>query len=325
MTRNNPIKLLFTGLLIFVLLFSALPRGEANASPLFSTTVVAYDMVGSASQNLVSYTNPWTNAFTSSGDGFQKYQRWVSPTIPYSVLDDSLSIYPTDSLGIIKEGNTDKFFGVTDTVNGDTSGPVSATWVFDVSGASDLSLSIDMGAMGDFESSDYFTWEYQFDGGIVETAFASTVDEAGSHTYTLEGGSSFTLNDPMLMDGMILTNDLQTFTAVLTGSGDTLTLILTASTNGGSEAFAFQNIFITSSDEPPPPPPSDCGNPYTYIYEVQGSGFASPLDGTLVDVEGIVTGDFQDGKSGFTIQDPLGDGDTATSDGIFVYSTFLDV
>lgn len=324
MTRNNPIKLLFTGLLIFILLFNALPMGEANASPLFSTTVVAYDMVGSTSQNLVSYTNAWTGGFGSAGDGFQKYQRWVSQSIPYSVMDDSLSIYTGDSLGIIKEGNTDEFFGATDTVNGDNSEPVIATWVFDVSGASDLSLSIDMGAMGDFESSDYFIWEYQFDGGTVETAFASTVDEAGSHTYTLEGGSSFTLNDPMLVDSSILTNDLQTFNALI-GSGSELTLTLTASTNGGSEAFAFQNIFITSSDEPPLPPPSDCGNPYTYIYEVQGSGFASPLDGDLVDVEGIVTGDFQDGKSGFTIQDPLGDGDPATSDGVFVYASSPDV
>jgi predicted extracellular nuclease len=68
-----------------------------------------------------------------------------------------------------------------------------------------------------------------------------------------------------------------------------------------------------------------CGNPATSIYTVQGDGFASPIDGDLVDVEGIVTGDFQDGKDGFTIQDSLGDGDTATSDGIFIYSTFIDV
>ncbi len=74
-----------------------------------------------------------------------------------------------------------------------------------------------------------------------------------------------------------------------------------------------------------PPPPSDCGLPYTPIYTVQGDGFASPLDGTQVDVEGIVTGDLQDGKYGFTIQDPLGDGDITTSDGIFVYTTSLDV
>ena len=55
--------------------------------------VVAYDMVGSTSLNLNSYTNPWNGAFSSSGDGFQKYRRGVSPTIPFAVLDDSLIIF----------------------------------------------------------------------------------------------------------------------------------------------------------------------------------------------------------------------------------------
>ena len=201
-------------------------------------------MVGSASQNLISFTDDPAIPFTSAADGFNKFQRGVSPTIPFSVLDDSLSIFPADSLGIIKEGNTDEFFGVTDTVNEDTSGPVSATWVFDISGASDLSLSIDMGAMGDFESSDTFIWEYSIDGGATQIAFANTVDEAGSHTYTLEGGASFTLNDPMLVDGTVLTNDLQTFTTALSGTGSELTLTLTANTDGGSEAFVFQNIVL---------------------------------------------------------------------------------
>jgi predicted extracellular nuclease len=208
--------------------------------------VIASDMDGSASQNLVSYTNPWEFAFGSPGDGFQKYQRGVSPTIPFSVLDDSLSIFTADSLGIIKEGNTDEFFGVTDTVNGDTSGPVTATWVFDITGGTDLVLSIDMGAMGDFESSDVFEWSYSIDGGPSMVAFASSVDEAGSQTYTLEGGASFTLNDPMLVDGTVLTNDLATFSTALAGSGSQLTLTLTASTDGGSEAFAFQTIRITA-------------------------------------------------------------------------------
>ena len=222
--------------------------GAVNAGQIFVTppalTTVAFDMVSSGSDNLISYTDPSTDAFTSAGDGFQKYQRDVSPTIPFSVLDDSLSIFPTDSLGIITESNTDVFFGVTDTENADNSGAVAADWVFDVSGASLLELSIDMGAMGDFESTDFFEWTYQFDGGTVITAFMSTVDEASSYTYTLEGGAMFTLNDPMFVGGTMLTNNLSTFTAPLIGSGSQLTLTLTAQTNGGSEAFAFQNIII---------------------------------------------------------------------------------
>lgn len=62
------------------------------------------------------------------------------------------------------------------------------------------------------------------------------------------------------------------------------------------------------------------------VYEVQGSGDASPLVGETVRVEGVVTGDFQDGDAdttrnlrGFYLQDAAGDGDPATSDGVFVF------
>ncbi len=69
-----------------------------------------------------------------------------------------------------------------------------------------------------------------------------------------------------------------------------------------------------------------CGDPFTPIYDIQGSGAASPLAGTAVQVEGVVVGDFQENDGdytdldGFYIQDPVGDGDPATSDGIFVYA-----
>ena len=71
----------------------------------------------------------------------------------------------------------------------------------------------------------------------------------------------------------------------------------------------------------PPPPPEVCGDPFTPIYEVQGSGFESPLKDTEVTVEGIVTGDFQlDSQlKAFYMQDPTGDGNPDTSDGILVY------
>jgi predicted extracellular nuclease len=274
---------------------------------------VAYDMVGSASQNLVSYTNPWTNTFSSAGDGFQKYQRGVSSSIPFSVLDDSLSIFTGDSLGIIGEGNTDEFFGVTDTENGDNSGAVSATWVFDVGGAGPLQLSIDMGAMGDFEASDTFQWNYRFDGGPDQVAFASTVDEDGAFTYTLDGGASFTLNDPMLMNGTVLSNELATFSAPLSGSGSQLTITLTARTDGGSEAFAFQNLVVGPGTEPPPPPELE-------IWEIQGDGSSTPYSGQrVVSRDNAVTALADDG---FFMQTPTArsDGDVDTSDGIFVYT-----
>jgi hypothetical protein len=139
--------------------------------------LVAYDMSEEGSLNLISCTNPFNGAFASAEDGFQKYQRGVSPSIPSAVLDDSLSVSPTDALGIIKEGNTDVFFGVVDTVNPQNAGGLTnASWAFNIGGATGLVLSIDMGAMGDFESSDHFDWAYQIDGGPVMEAFTSAVD-----------------------------------------------------------------------------------------------------------------------------------------------------
>ncbi len=276
--------------------------------------VIAYDMVGSASQKRNSFANPWNGAFGSPGDGFQKYQRGVSPSIPFSVLDDSLVIFPADSLGIIKDGNLDEFFGVVDTENPENSGPVSATWVFDVTGASGLGLSIDIGAMGDFEaSSDFFEWTYSIDGGPSQTAFASTVDEAGSYTYTLEGGASFTLNDPMLVQGTVLTNDLATFSTALTGSGTEITVTLTAQFNGGTEAVAFQNLVVTAGNVPPEPTELE-------IWEIQGSGLVTPYEGDLVLSQDNVVTALSD--NGFFMQTPASrtDDDIDTSDGIFVFT-----
>jgi len=275
---------------------------------------VAFDMVGSADQRLTSFTNAFNGAFSSGGDGFQKYQRGVSSSIPFSVLDDSLSIFPADGLGIIKDGNTDVFFGIVDTENSQNSGPVTATWVFDISGETGLGLSIDMGAMGDFESSDFFEWSYSIDGGSSATAFESTVDEAGAHTYTLEGGASPTLNDPMLMQGEILDNDLATFSTPVVGTGTSLSLTLTAMFNGGSEAVVFQNLIVGTGFEPPPPPP------LVEIYEIQGDGSASPFDGAIVDArDNTVTAL---ASNGFFMQTPTGrtDFNVNTSDGIFVFT-----
>jgi 5'-nucleotidase len=64
------------------------------------------------------------------------------------------------------------------------------------------------------------------------------------------------------------------------------------------------------------------------IAEVQGSGDATPLSGTVVTVEGVVTGDYRNstgsGYRGFYLQDPGGDPTDDRSDGIFIYSAGAD-
>ncbi len=93
--------------------------------------------------------------------------------------------------------------------------------------------------------------------------------------------------------------------------------------NAAASTFGAVNNGQTFGDVPPPPPP------LAPIYDIQGSGDASPLAGQNVSAVGIVTGDFQDATgihgdlNGFYLQDAVGDGDPATSDGIFVFDGFI--
>jgi uncharacterized protein len=68
----------------------------------------------------------------------------------------------------------------------------------------------------------------------------------------------------------------------------------------------------TGGDTPPPPP----ATPAT-IMEIQGTGQFSPLAGERVETTGVVTLFTANGAS-LWLQDPAGDGEPATSDGIFV-------
>jgi uncharacterized protein len=67
--------------------------------------------------------------------------------------------------------------------------------------------------------------------------------------------------------------------------------------------------------------PYDICADYTPIYAIQGSGLSAAVTGN-VSTKGVVVGDFEGtaAASGFYIQDLTGDGNPATSDGIFVYT-----
>jgi len=61
------------------------------------------------------------------------------------------------------------------------------------------------------------------------------------------------------------------------------------------------------------------------IADVQGDAATTPLAGSVVTVQGVVTGDYRNatasGYRGFYLQDPLGDTTDARSDGIFVFAS----
>ena len=188
-----------------------------------------------------------TDDFSSAGDGFGIFQRGVSPSIPFALLDDTTT-FASDNVGIVQSDDTAPFFGVTDTQNSDNNGPVTAEFTFDIGGASNPFVSLDLAAMGDFEANDTFTFEVAFDDGAFAPLFTLLTNEDGALSYTLEDGRVVELNDPTVLSesGTAISNIFQNFFSQVEGSGDTLTLRLTAQTDGGSEAFAFRNVVVSN-------------------------------------------------------------------------------
>lgn len=67
---------------------------------------------------------------------------------------------------------------------------------------------------------------------------------------------------------------------------------------------------------------SQCGESHVAIPAIQGTGSTAAITGAVT-TQGVVVGDYEGpapALRGFYIQDPLGDGDTSTSDGIFVFN-----
>ncbi len=219
---------------------------------------IAWDMDSSeliTAHKLISYSNIWTDAFGSSRDGFQKYSRASSPSIPHVLRDDSLS--GSDSYGIVDENDYGEFFGIADTVNSDTGNdgePINATWQFDINGETNLQLRVDVAAIGNFEGPDdsspmdFFKFTASVDGGDVQELIATETDKSVDMTYTLADGSTVEYGDPLKIGNLYLTNNFQTVTALIDGTGSILTITLEAVANGSSEAMAFRNLFVFAED-----------------------------------------------------------------------------
>jgi predicted extracellular nuclease len=116
-----------------------------------------------------------------------------------------------------------------------------------------------------------------------------------------EGNSSYSFS--VAVNGDAIVEGPETFLVNLTG------------VTGADVADGQGQGTIQDDDSNP------CDDPFTPIYEIQGSGDSAAVTGTRT-TEGTVVGDFEGtaANSGFFIQDPDGDGDAATSDGIFVFT-----
>jgi predicted extracellular nuclease len=110
-------------------------------------------------------------------------------------------------------------------------------------------------------------------------------------------------------------------------------------TDNNATDFAVNNFSATT---PTPTPPRNsgstgggggggggggsagvCGDPFTPTFAIQGSGATAAITGAVF-TEGVVVGDFEGASPalrGFYIQDLTGDGNPATSDGLFIFNS----
>lgn len=213
-------------------------------------------------------------------------QGFPSPGVPFSIADDTVFGYANDAPfanddeGIFG-GNSDldnNYFAMAD--SDDLGAGQTATWSFNVSGFTDLGVSIDIGSDidGDFpyDPGSFIAFSASIDAGPSQVLFAfvpgpnplapgslrpldggSNEDPlnllfgAGDATITklfADGGSSTAASDLYLDKSLVSDGSLDTYSTTVAGTGNILTLTLIA--NMPFEAAVFDNITITGVPEP---------------------------------------------------------------------------
>ncbi|MEW6580162.1 MAG: ExeM/NucH family extracellular endonuclease [Chloroflexota bacterium] len=191
--------------------------------------------------------------------------------------------------------------------------------------------------------------------GDTAPSVSSTVPADGATDVALDASVTVTFSEAVVVSGdwFLMSCDVSGNRApglgnvTVTQSGTSFTIDPTADFQYGDDCtvtvYAGQ-VADVDTDDPPDnmaanhvfgfaaPLVDPCDVAFTPTYAIQGSGASTPLStfpaNEDVHTEGIVTASFQDttnGRSGFFIQDATGDGDDATSDGLFVYDNGFGV
>ncbi len=260
--------------------------GLAIVSVSSTAEIIGYDMnntTPTTSYNLTEFTNDFTDSFSSSNDGFQKY---TFNSADLNALPDGLvdltSYGRLDNQGLIFDDGY-QAFGIVDSVN--SSNPFSmsvASWSFNTENVSNLSVSAKFAAMGDFEANDHYFMTASFGGDDSELIFDIKAQTSLAQNYTLADGSARFLDDPLGIEAgssgftFNLDNTFTEYSASINGQGDLLTLSMFAIADGGTEAFALSDLIISGEfgqTAPVENPPID-----------NGGGWGSPPGYGAVDV-----------------------------------------
>ena len=209
---------------------------------------------------------------------------------------------------------------------------------------------------GDTAGGDAFDPSVEWDGFATDAAddlgsySSSCVGDAPpvlTNTVPVDGATNFPISANLVL----------TFSEAVNTSGDWFTLECSASgdfpaaVSGGPITFTLDPVVdlphgesctltvlasaVTDVDAADPPdnmtvnvsvgfsPLDACAAPYTSVSAIQGTGSDAAVTGTVT-TQGVVVGDFEGppnvGLQGFYLQDPVGDGNDLTSDGIFVFT-----
>jgi len=171
----------------------------------------------------------------------------------------------------------------------------------------------------------------------AEPTVTSSYPANGAVDIPLNADMSVTFSEPVNVTGswFTLTCSVSGAHPAAASGGPTTFTVNPSSDFVGGETCTFTVVAGNVTDQDSNDPPDSmsvnfvvgfttldvCAQPYTSIPSIQGSGATVALTGTRT-TQGVVVGDYE-GPSpalrGFFIQDPTGDGDPATSDGIFVF------
>lgn len=168
-------------------------------------------------------------------------------------------------------------------------------------------------------------------------AVTSTYPVDGAADFPLDANLTVTFSEPVTLASNWFSLDCSTSGAVaaaVTGGPTTFTLDPAVNLVGGESCLlTILASAVTDQDSNDPPDAMEvnftvsfstldvCSLAYTPAYAIQGSGPTAAITGTVT-TQGVVIGDYE-GPSpalrGFFLQDLAGDGDPATSDGIFIF------
>ncbi len=271
------------------------------------------------------------------------------------LITTSTSWYNGDDAVVLRKGTT-----VIDVIGQIGFDPGSEWGAGLISTADNTLRRIDTNCAGDPNGSDAFDPSVEWEGFAQDTfggLGAHTANCSGpeaapevSGTFPTNGATDFPINSNLTVTFSEPVNVTPSwFTLSCSVSGDVATAF-----SGGPTTFTLDpGIALTDgetctlivladqvSDQDGNDPPDNmvmnfevgfspydvCATSFTPIYTIQGSGLSAAVTGTVT-TKGVVVGDFEGSASasGFYLQDLTGDGDPATSDGIFVFTGSSDL